>query len=207
MKNLLQNILMGKTNKLSVLLILTMLVTVGLACKFGSTTESESDKKATPEQKAEDKSEDKNVNDKSKAPITKADASKAGIPDDAELQQMSRTIVSDFNSAIQKEDFTDFRSSVAKPFQKQYTAESFKTNFQGFISRKTEFGKLFDEITDDEMTAAIDEGPKVESKMGYKVLMAKGSYSTYPKTKFEYEFIPEGKDWKLVKIIIKVGIE
>jgi hypothetical protein len=218
MKTLLQKLLLGKNNKLSVLLILALVFSVGLACKIGSIGEDE--KKPTVDKKADEKTSSDNSNKKSaddvdkksadensESSVEKANASKGEVPSDKEMQDISQQIIKDFNRSIQDEDFTDFRAKTAKLFQKQYDEAKMKDGFQGFIDKKRQFGEVFDSITDDTMTAAFDEGPSIEKEGGYKILKVKGSYSTFPKTKFEYEFMPEGKDWKLLRIVIKVGIE
>lgn len=210
------NLLFGKNNKLSVLLVLAIFAFVGLGCFVGGKSDTE-EKKTTNEKKSEDtssdkksddkKSDDKKSDDTDSKTVSKSDASKGEIPSDAEMQEISRQVIKDFNKAIQDEDFAEFRLKTAKPFQKEYSAGDMNTSFNGFIQRKSEFGKVFDSITDDDMDATFDEGPKIEKEGGYKLLKVKGTYATFPKTKVEYNFLPEGKDWKLIRIEVKVGME
>lgn len=132
----------------------------------------------------------------------KADASTGKLPTDEQLQNLARTTILDFNDAIQKEDFTDFRETVSKPFQKQASAEKFKEGFKDFITARVNFREVQD------LDATFSETPKVGRQSGYKTLEIKGVYDTSPRnTKFELQYIAEGSDWKLIMIRVSTKDE
>ncbi|MGH7782937.1 MAG: hypothetical protein ACREO5_03725, partial [Candidatus Binatia bacterium] len=134
---------------------------------------------------------------KTSTSTTKSDASKGEVPGDDELQAMTKETLLDFNSAVQKGDFTDFYSHISKEWQKQTSPDSMKTTFQGFIDKSidiTNIGKL---------EAEYSPSPTVGREVGFKTLMLQGKYSTSPQlTKFELNYIANGKDWKLSKIVV-----
>jgi hypothetical protein len=217
MRKTIKNLLLGKNNKLSVLLVLAIFAFVGLGCFINKKSDTD-DKKPINEKKSDEssndkkssddkKSDDKKSSDDDKSSVSKSDASKGELPADDEMQEISRQVVKDFNQAVQDEDFADFRLKTAKPFQKEYSAGDMNSSFSGFIQKKDQFGKIFDSITDDNMDATFEEGPKIVKEGGYKVLKMKGIYATFPKTKVDFQFMPDGKEWKLIRLEFKVGIE
>lgn len=137
------------------------------------------------------KSDDK----KTEAPAKKADASKAEIPADDELQYMAKTTLLDFNDAIQQADFTNFHRKIAKAWQKQVTPEQFKQGFNDFIVKKVEISEI------KQMDANFTSSPKIDKSRGLKELVVEGRYDTSPlPTKFKLNYVPEGKEWKLYGI-------
>lgn len=131
----------------------------------------------------------------SKPSYEKSDASKGEIPSDEELRDIVKTTLMDFNDAIKDDDFSEFYDSIAKAWQKETNADDLKTTFQGFIDRKI----YFDDIKS--MDATFSPDPKIEKKLGYKTLILDGKYPTTPNsTKFNLNYIAEGKDWKLTSI-------
>ena len=127
--------------------------------------------------------------------VEKSDASKGKVPSDDELQEIVKATLLDFNSAVQKGDFTDFYDKICKPWKKQTSVEKLETTFRGFIDQKVDIGKISSQ------KAEFTTSPKVEREVGYQTLKLEGKYPTKPNfVKFELNYIPEGKDWKLSKI-------
>lgn len=125
---------------------------------------------------------------------TKANAAKYEVPEDAEMQELTRTALLDFNDAVQEGDFTDFHSTISKTWQKQTTPERFNSVFSEFISKKVNISSV--SSTEAEFTSA-----DVETEGGAKKLIAKGCYDVSPRpVKFILKWIPEGKEWKLFGI-------
>jgi len=140
------------------------------------------------------KSDDK----KTEAPAKKADASKGEIPADEELQYMAKTTLLDFNDAIQKGDFTDFHSHIAKNWQKQISAERFKQEFQAFIDKGVDISEISSE------KAEFSPAPSIDKVGKTRMLVVNGSYDISPEpTRFELKYIPEGKEWKLFGIDVR----
>ena len=125
----------------------------------------------------------------------KADASKAEMPSDEELQDIVKTTLMDFNKGVQDEDFSDFYSKISKPWKKQTSADDMKATFQGFIDKNIDISDI------ESLDATFSPDPKIEKNLGYQTLMLEGKYPTSPNsTKFVLNYIPEGKDWKLSMI-------
>ena len=191
MKKLINEMLYGKSSIFNGLIALSVIGFIGLGCfcnkdKMGlgkndsssptPTASSSPSPSATKEYK-------------------KADASKAEIPSDDELQEIVKKTLLDFNSALQKADFEDFHSTVAKKWQDQISAAKFKESFQGFIDKKVDIGNIRNS------TASFDEKAKIDRSRGLKELTVNGKYDTSPlPCKFKLKYIPEGKDWKLYGI-------
>jgi hypothetical protein len=192
MKKLVNEILFGKNSMVSGIIAIAIISAIGLGCfcnkdKFegfsnsGSTTPSPS-ASASP----------------SPSPtksVEKSDASKGKLPSDDELQSIVKTTLLDFNDAVQKGDFTDFYDKICKPWKKQTSVEKLETSFRNFIDKKVNIGTISSQ------KAEFSPSPVVERELGYQTLKLQGKYPTKPNyTKFELNYIPEGKDWKLSKI-------
>lgn len=127
----------------------------------------------------------------------KADASRGEIPENAELQEMTRKTLTDFNDAIQAADFTDFFQTISRLWQRQSSPAKLKDSFQIFIDRKVDFSEV------QTMEANFTSKPRVDDSKGFKELILEGSYDTSPNpTKFELKYTPEGKNWKLTGIYV-----
>jgi hypothetical protein len=191
MKKLVNETLFGKNSMLSGIIALVMISAIGLGCfcnkdKFESLSNTASSPSPTA------------TSSPSPSPtrsIEKTDASKGKVPSDDELQEIVRTTLLDFNSAVQKADFTDFYEKLCRPWKKQTSVEKLETTFRAFIDKKVDIGKISSE------KAAFSPSPVVERELGYQTLKLQGKYPTKPNyVKFELNYIPEGKDWKLSKI-------
>lgn len=131
-------------------------------------------------------------------PATRANAAKGEMPSPEELQYMAKTTLLDFNSAIQKADFTDFHNNISKTWQKQLSPEKFKQEFQAFIDRKVDISDISSEKAD------FSPAPSIDSSSRVKMLIVQGSYDISPApTTFELKYIPDGKEWKLFGIDVK----
>lgn len=190
MKKLLNDILFGKNSMVGGVIALTVIALIGLGCfcnkdKFDFSNTGSSNTSTTTPSPAATKS------------IEKSDASKGKVPSDDELQDLVRTTLLDFNSAVQKGDFTDFYANICKPWKKQITADKLKDSFKNFINNKINIGGI------SSYQAEFSPSPEVGKEVGYQTLKVKGKYATKPNyTKFELNYIPEGKDWKLSKIVV-----
>ena len=192
MRNLANRFLFGRENWLSGSAALSIVLLMVLGCTCGKNLDlgslgSESNTSSTS-----------NSDDKTSKPtFTKSDASKGEMPSDAELQDMVKTTLLDFDSAIQKEDFTDFYNHICQPWQKQTSPEKLKTSFQPFIDKHISIATIRS------LEAEFSPDPEIGREVGFKTLMLLGKYDTSPNlTKFEINYIPEGKEWKLSKIVV-----
>lgn len=160
--------------------------------KGGFTTDS------TDKDKTDLKSRD---NTKSDDNTTKVKADK-DMPSEEDVEALVRDTLTQFNDAIENEDFTDFHANTSKDFQVTYTAAQMKTTFQNFIDKKSQVNPILNQVS--ELTPDYTTDPNVTTEKGYKLLNIDGSYSTTPsKTYFELQYELEKKVWKLLKIRVK----
>jgi hypothetical protein len=131
----------------------------------------------------------------------KADASKYEIPSDDELQDIVKKTMLDFNDALLKEDFEDFHDSISKYWARQTTPDKLKAGFQNLIDGDADMSEI------KSMKAEFTKDASIEREGSLRKLMTEGEYDTKDiKTKFELQYIPEGKQWKLfgIKVYTKV---
>lgn len=193
------NILNGRGNMTSGLIALTIVALIALGCTCGKGLDlgnigKESNTSRTSSNTSDS---DNTTTTKSSPTYSKSDASKGEMPSDAELQDMVKTTLLDFDSAVAKADFSDFYSHICKPWQKQTSPENMKTSFQGFIDKGIRINSI------SSLDADFSPSPEIGREVGFKTLKLEGKYDTSPnKTKFELNYIPEGKEWKLSKIVV-----
>jgi hypothetical protein len=148
--------------------------------KSGSTDTKEA--KKTPEKSDSDSYE-------------KSDASKWELPSDAEMQDLTRTALMDFDDAVKQGDFSDFHSKISKTWQKQTTPDTFNDAFREFINKKVDISNV------DSSDAKFSPDPSIEKENGVKKLIAKGCYDISPRAvNFTLKWIPESKEYKLLGI-------
>ena len=198
MKQLAAALFFGRDTRLSGVIAFSIVALIALGCtcnKYFDTNSGSTDNSS----RASNTSTDSNS---SKPAATKADASTGNVPTDAQLQEIAKTTVLDFNSAIQSADFSSFHKTISKPFQKQVSVDRFKQVFQQFIDAKIDLSGVRS------LDADFTTPPVVASSLGVKRLELKGSYPTSPRhTRFDLKYIPEGKDWKLIAIEINTKNE
>lgn len=194
MKSLINSLFFGRDTRLSGAIALSVVLLVLLGCTCGKNFDLSnmgSNSSSTNSSSSDD------TPSKTKPTFTKADASKGELPSNAELQDMVKTTLLDFDSAIQKEDFSDFYAHICKPWQSQTSPEKLKTSFQPFIDKHISITPI------KSLDAEFSPDPEVGREVGFKTLMLQGKYDTSPNlTKFEINYIPEGKEWKLSKIVV-----
>lgn len=191
MKTLISALLFGRDARVNGLIAFAIVGAIALGCtcnkEFGGLDKNDNSVSNSSNTSAN------TIPDK-RAGETKPDASKGSLPPDEHLQYLVRETMLDFNDAVEKSDFTDFHSSVCKPWQKQVTPEGMKALFQRFIDGRASFGEIRD------MTATLTT-KKTRKEGGYNLLEVNGSYPTSPNpTTFELNYIGEASDWKLSKI-------
>ena len=201
MKNLISGMMYGKSNKANGLMALIVVSLIALGCTCGKGFE-ELTKKDSSGPSNSSSGTPTTGTPKREINYTKADASKKEIPSDAEMQDIVRTTMLDFNDAIKAADFTDFHSTVSKLWQRQTNPEKMKTSFQTFITGRTDISVI------SAMDATFTSPAKIEKRIGMNMLDVKGEYATSPiRTTFELQYVPEGKEWKLALIKVVAPIK
>lgn len=120
------------------------------------------------------------------------------IPPEADLQKMIKQSLLDFNDAIQKEDFDDFRLKSSTFFQGQFDNASCKEVFGSFIRQKEAVGKVFEEFK--KLKAKHSTTPEIQSVKGYQVLRLIGAYATAVSFTYDLKYVFQKNQWKLLKI-------
>lgn len=202
MKNTLNQIIWGKDKKFNGFIAIVIVTLIVLGCNCNKLNEL-AKKNDTPSNSSNTFTPTNTQPDSTPAPTyTKADASKKQIPSDAEMQDIVKTTLLDFNDALQSEDFTNFYSKISRVWQKQTNPDKMKQTFQNFIDGEADVSNI------SSMTATFTSQPQLVKKFGLDMLDVKGEYPTYPiKTTFELQYVPEGKDWKLGLIQVYTAIK
>lgn len=180
---------LANQSKLNLLIVLSFFIFVGLGCpSFGK-------KDKVDVNIANSSAPATSPASTPKPTFTKADASKREMPSDAELQEITKETLLEFNEGVQSADFSDFYSSISRAWQRQTSAEKLKNSFQVFIDKNIDISGIRSK------DAAFSPAPVIEKELGYNTLKLQGRYPTSPNpTKFVLHYIPEGKDWKLSRI-------
>lgn len=207
MKNIIREICFGKNSKLTLLLVFSLIISVGLSCKLNKSTSDDADTKDTKTEKSKttsDSSKDKSSSDDSKSDDSKlSDKANGDAPSDKETDEMVKETMADFADAVDEGDFSDFRKTTSKDFQATYTAEQLNNTFNVFISKKSQVLPSLKDVQDS--SATFTDGPRIRTEKGYKILVANGSFSTSPySVKFETEYEKEGSSWKILKIRVQM---
>jgi hypothetical protein len=198
MKNILHSVIFGKDNKISGLIAFAIVGMIVLGCncnkQIGSISNLDSKPSTSPTIFATPAATPKPV-------ITKSDASKGEVPAEAEAQDIARTSLLDFNSALQSADFTTFHGNISRVWQRQTTPEKLKTLFQSFIDGKANISQI------SSLEAKFSPAPSIERTQGVKTLVLNGEYATTSiPTTFELKYIAEGKNWKLIAIKVYTAV-
>lgn len=204
MKNTLHQIIWGKDKRFNGLIALGIVTLIVLGCNCNKLNELAQNSSNTSTNPSNTFSPPNNTATapKKDTTYTKADASKKEIPSDAEMQEIAKATLLDFNDALQSEDFTNFHGKISNLWRKQTTPDKLKQTFQSFIDGQANMSSI------SSMDATFTSPPKIIRELGMNMLEAKGEYPTYPiKTTFELKYAAEGKDWKLTSIRVFTAIK
>jgi len=128
--------------------------------------------------------------------ITIINSGAAAIPSGAELKKLTDQSLLEFNSAVQKADFTDFYKSTAELWQKQTTPDKLKKIFQTFIDRKFDV-----EAVIKKQVPTFDPAPAIN---GDDFLEVHGAYDVEGDSlTFTLKYDNEAGAWKLVGIDVQ----
>ncbi|MGB7068091.1 MAG: hypothetical protein WBD22_01225 [Pyrinomonadaceae bacterium] len=195
MKRMISRMWTGTDTRLNGIMALILVGLIALGCTCGKDFDLanlakniEKETKSTPSDIAEKETPEE---------VDSADASTGDVPSEAQSEALARRTVLDFNEAIKNRDFSDFHSTVSKPFQKEATPERFESVFKDFIDTNPD---LSDVST---LPAIFAAEPAIQRELGFKTLKLLGKFETSPRpAQFLLKYIPEGKDWKLISIQI-----
>ena len=119
----------------------------------------------------------------------------APLPSAAEVKKLTDQSLLEFNTAVQKADFTDFYKSTAKLWQEQTTPEKLKAIFQSFIDRKFDMEQVIKK-----QVPTFEPAPALDAD-GF--LVVNGAYNIIGESlTFRLNYNNEDGAWKLVGINI-----
>jgi hypothetical protein len=182
MKNLLNNLIFGRDNRLSGALALGLVLSVALGCTCG-------------------KSFDFNSNSSSSS--NSVFGGDNDSVDDNLAKATVKATTAEFANAISTEDFSGLYNETATEFRSQYTEDQLKNEFRDFIKQKRNLLPILAKAVsiDPEFT----DGPSTRSEGSQTVLSASGKYATKPMpVTFKYEYLKREGKWWLLRIEIYV---
>ena len=197
MKKMIKKVFSGNESGINALFVAGILLAVGLGCTSLIPKENKVDNTKPPEISNRSVDTDDAPAATPKPSFKKADASKGEIPSDPELQEMTKTTLLDFNSAVTSADFTTFYGNISKLWQRQTSPAKLEDTFKVFIDGNNNFSSISSK------QAEFSSNPRVDDSKGFKELVVEGRYNTSPlPTKFTLKYTPENKNWKLTGIVV-----
>lgn len=188
---LIKELVWGKNNLFNGIIGLVVLSAIVMGCNCGkdfgnlANTSSNSSTSNTTTTTTPDKTPES----------TLSDTPRGDVPSERDMEELIQETLLDFNSAVQKGDFTDFHSKISSVWKATASPQKFNEGFSEFIDKKVDISNI------EGKEATFDPQPTVTKKGKYKVLQANGRYDTYPlPVRFENEYIQEGGTWKLISI-------
>jgi hypothetical protein len=125
------------------------------------------------------------------------------VPEESEIKSMSDKMLLDWNSAMQKGDFSTFyKKDCAKVWQEQTTPEKLGETFEKqFGGQKIDFSGAIKE-----MEPTFEPEPAISKTGDFDVLTIAGYYDTQPnRFSFQLKLVQEDGAWKLVGINVKAA--
>jgi len=198
MKRTLKDLFFGKSPILSALIALLVVGSIVLGCtcndKDGFAWDLSNSSSDSSSDDTDGKTDEK--------PAKKADASKGEIPEEAEMEEIVKATLLDFDKALKNEDFSNFYDNISEPWQKETSPRQLKRLFQKFIDGGADLSSIRG------MDADFTKRPAVREQLGYEMLEVEGRFDTSPRpTTFELKYIAEGEDWKLSAISVVTGLK
>ncbi len=201
MKNLLNFLFIGKNDRLGSIAAFAIIALIALGCtcgdKFNTSNDDDNRNTANTSTDPFNKKDDDSSGDKDDSP------SADGVPSESEAESMVKSLTTDFATAIDTADFSSIYADSSQDFKSTYTEDQMKSAFKQFIDKKGIVVPILRKATD--MDADFSPAPYIRSEKGLEILVLEGKFSTKPvPTRFEYEFVKRGGEWKLLKLVVKL---
>jgi hypothetical protein len=109
----------------------------------------------------------------------------------------------EFADAVDTGDFNAIYNNASSDFQGTYTVDEMKTAFKSYTDKKKIVVPILNKV--EGLDAEFDSLPSIRSEKSLSILVAKGKFNTKPyKTRFDYEYVMRGGEWKLLKLVINI---
>ena len=129
---------------------------------------------------------------------------KPETPSESEAQYLVKATISDFADAVDKGDFSGFRTKASSDFQSQFSNDQMNTAFKAFIDAKAQAVPVLRKAST--MDAKFSSAPSIREEKGNYVLVTAGTMDKTPaKTRFNYEYVWRDGAWKL--LVVKTFLE
>jgi hypothetical protein len=189
MKNFVREVFFGTNSLLSGLIALAVVGSIVLGCncnkEFGTNTSSTSNSSTTT------------------TPADTKPSDTDGVPSTSVVEGLVKDTIAEFNDAVQSGDFSAMHANASQDFQSTYSVEEMETAFKSYTEKKKVVAPIFSKIPS--MSADFSSPPGLRTEKSLKILMAKGEFNTKPyKTRFDFEYVMRGGEWKLLKLIVNV---
>jgi hypothetical protein len=190
MKNLSNEILFGKNAKLSGLIALAVMLSIALGCTCGKDFDLANLAKNANTSRTSNSS-------------TSTDTSDGSVPSDVVVEGLVKETMSEFADAVDTGDFNSIYDNASTDFQNTYTVDEMKTAFKSYTDKKRIVVPILTKIEGTD--AEFDNPPSIRTERGLSILVAKGKFRTKPyQTRFDYEYVMRGGEWKLLKLVINI---
>jgi len=187
MKTLLNELVFGKNAKVSGLIAMAVIATFVLGCNCGKNFD------------LGNLSKESNTTSTSNDTKTSDDS----IPSNSVVEGLIKDTISQFSDAVESGDFSAIHASSSTDFQASYTVDQMKTAFKSYINKKSVVVPIMKKSSS--MSADFSRPPGIRTEKGLKILMAAGEFKTKPyKTRFDFEYVWRGGEWKLLKLVINI---
>ncbi len=189
MKNLINKLVNGNSNKLNGLIALAVVLSIALGCNcnrsmdFGNTSSNSDNPFGNSSTTTNDDSD--------------------GVPGDALLNALVKETTADFAAAISAGDFSNMYEKASMDFKNTYTKDQLQNSFKDFIDKKRQVLPILSKAVsaDPEFTSP----PKLRTEQGLDILVTEGKYATKPlPVTFNYEYVKRDGSWKL--LVLKIYI-
>jgi hypothetical protein len=123
--------------------------------------------------------------------------SQSAVPSQDQLRQLAKDTLLKFSSAVQKNDFSAFHSTVATQFAQEFSPEQMRQAFTSFTNQKTNLAAI------ENASAVLQPGPSINER---GVLNLAGFFPVQPQpVYFKNRYVWQDAQWKLAAIDVQLG--
>ncbi len=188
MKTLARSLFIGSNNLVTGVIALAVVLSIALGCNCNKDL-ANLGKEDTPSNSVSN---------------TRTDTtSSSDVPSNSVVEGLVKDTISQFADAVDSGNFADLHSNASSDFQATYTVDQMATAFKSYTDKKRVVVPILEKA--DDMSAKFKNDPSIRTEKGLKILVAEGEFPTKPfKTRFDFEYVNRGGEWKLLKLIVNI---
>jgi hypothetical protein len=123
--------------------------------------------------------------------------SRSAVPSQDQMRRLAKDTLLKFSSAVQKNDFSAFHSTVATQFAREFSPEQMRQAFTSFTNQKTNLAAI------ENASAVLQPGPSINER---GVLNLAGYFPVQPQpVYFKNRYVWQDSQWKLTAIDVQLG--